>query len=146
MHRTMPWQKPSATSTAPLPENFPPLEQPQLQCLLQKNSMFLAPSIKHHLKMRRFETSKSICKYRELYFSLYTREPFHHCPSDHYISPRTDEPILAQGHPYCGFRTALLLACTLAAQDVAEKKPVPNCTLVSSSAQQGVIANQILIK
>lgn len=34
----------------------------------------------------------------------------------------------------------------LGSADVAEKKPVPNFTPLSSSAQQGAIVNQMLIK
>lgn len=34
----------------------------------------------------------------------------------------------------------------LGSADMAEEKPVPNCTPISSSAQQGVSANQMLIK
>jgi len=86
----------------------------------RKTQCSLAPNTKCHLKIRVFKASKISVNTRICISVLQVRAQVcaggHHCPSDHNISPRTEEPILARGHPKCGFLMALPVGCTLAVQ------------------------------
>lgn len=68
----------------------------------------------------------------------------HHCLSNT-VSLRTEEPISAAGQSNWQLCYGPSGWIHLDSTDEAKKKPVPNCTPISSSAQQEAIANQMLI-